>query len=165
MKKIVSRKSAFSLSRLLACLLCFIGVFLALLAVSGSLGMRSLAQGAGNSSGSSVWVGASYHNDVSPPLRDMPTWNESDLRRGVEREAHENPKRPYRHTHSFDPVVQHWDASVFAGKGPNIPVPIRTFDGIPFPGAGCNCAPPDSNGAVGLTQYVQIVHWQFGFGP
>ena len=27
-----------------------------------------------------------------------------------------------------------------------------------FPGVGCNCAPPDTNGAVGLTQYVQIVN-------
>src|SRR5205814_254653 len=41
---------------------------------------------------------------------------------------------------------------------PNIPLPIRTFDGIPFPGVGCSCAPPDPNGAVGLTQYVQIVN-------
>src|SRR6059058_549565 len=121
MKKIVPRKSAFSLSRLLACLLCFIGVFLALLAISGSLGTRSLAQGASNSNGSSVWVGASYHNDVSPPLRDMPAWKESDLRREADREANENPKIPYRNIDSFDPVVQNWDASVFAGKGPNIP--------------------------------------------
>ena len=27
-----------------------------------------------------------------------------------------------------------------------------------FPGVGCNCAPPDTNGAVGATQYVQIVN-------
>jgi hypothetical protein len=158
MKKRTSRKSALSLSRLLACLLCLLGLFLALLAISGPLGTKSLAQGAGNTSGSSVWVGASYHNDVSPPLREMPAWSEYDLRRGGEREANENPKVPYRHIDSFDPVVQNWDASVFAGRGPYIPVPIRTFDGIPFPGVGCNCAPPDPNGAVGLTQYVQIVN-------
>jgi len=158
MKKRTSRKSAFSISRLLACLLCLLGLFLALLAISGPLGTKSLAQGAGNTSGSSVWVGASYHNDVSPPLREMPAWSEYDSRRGGEREANENPKVPYRHIDSFDPVVQNWDASVFAGKGPYIPVPIRTFDGIPFPGVGCNCAPPDPNGAVGLTQYVQIVN-------
>src|SRR5881396_4149288 len=158
MKKVSPRKSAFSLSRLLACLLCLISLFLALFAISGSFGTKSLAQGAGNTSGSSVQVGASYHNDVSPPLRDMPAWNESDLRRGVDREANENPKVPYRHINSFDPVVQNWDASAFGGKGPNIPLPIRTFDGIPFPGVGCSCAPPDPNGAVGLTQYVQIVN-------
>ena len=88
----------------------------------------------------------------------MPASSEYDFRRGGDREANENPKVPYRHIDSSDPVVQNWDASVFAGKGPNIPVPIRTFDGIPFPGVGCNCAPPDPNGAVGLTQYVQIVN-------
>src|SRR5262249_4189803 len=38
------------------------------------------------------------------------------------------------------------------------PSPILNFDGIPFPGVGCNCAPPDTNGAVGKTQYVQIVN-------
>src|SRR5205823_3235222 len=156
MKKVTPQKSAFSLSRLVACLLCLIRFFLALLAISGSCGTKSLAQGASNSNGSSVWVGASYHNYVSLPLRDMPAWKEFDLRREADREANENPKIPYRHIDSFDPVVQNWDASVFAGKGPNIPVPIRTFDGIPFPGVGCSCAPPDPNGAVGLTQYVQI---------
>ena len=158
MKKRTSQNSAFSISRLLACLFCLVGVFLALLAISGPLGTKSLAQGAGDPSGSSVWGGASYHNDVSPPLREMPASSEYDFRRGGEREANENPKIPYRHIDSVDPVVQNWDASVFAGKGPNIPVPIRTFDGIPFPGVGCNCAPPDPNGAVGLTQYVQIVN-------
>ncbi len=158
MKKRNSRKSAFSLSRLLACLLCLLGLLLALLAISGPFGTKSLAQGAGTAGVDSVQVGASYHNDVSPPLREMPVWSESDLRRGGERDANENPKVPYRHTDSFDPVVQNAHASAFGFPGVNIPVPIRTFDGIPFPGVGCNCAPPDTNGAVGLTQYVQIVN-------
>jgi hypothetical protein len=39
-----------------------------------------------------------------------------------------------------------------------MPGTILNFDGIPFPGVACNCAPPDTNGAVGLTQYVQIVN-------
>src|SRR4029450_3942932 len=103
MKKVTPRKSAFSLSRLLACLLCLISVCLVLLGISGPLGTKSLAQGAGNTNGSSVVVVASYHNDVSPPLREMPAWNESDLRRGTDREANENPKVPYRHINSFDP--------------------------------------------------------------
>ena len=132
MKKTTPRKSAFSISRLLACLLCVLGLLLALLAISGPFGTRSLAQGAGNPDSSSVWVGASYHNDVSPPLRDMPASSEYRLRHGGEQEANENPKVPYRHIDSADPVVQNWDASVFAGRGPNIPVPIRTFDGIPI---------------------------------
>ncbi len=39
-----------------------------------------------------------------------------------------------------------------------MPAPILNFDGIPFPGVVCNCAPPDTDGEVGLTQYVQIVN-------
>ena len=152
------RKLALSLSRLLGCSLCTLGLLLALFAISGPFGTKSLAERAGNPNSSSVWVGASYHNDVSPPLRDMAAATEYDFRHGGEQEANENPKIPYRHVDTADPVVQNWDASVFAGKGPRIPVPIRTFDGIPFPGVGCNCAPPDPNGAVGLTQYVQIVN-------
>ena len=37
-------------------------------------------------------------------------------------------------------------------------LPILNFAGIPFPGVVCNCAPPDTNGEVGATQYVQIVN-------
>ncbi|MEO6969573.1 MAG: hypothetical protein ABI217_01595 [Chthoniobacterales bacterium] len=37
-------------------------------------------------------------------------------------------------------------------------LPGLNFDGIPFPGVVCNCAPPDTNGYVGQTQYVQIVN-------
>ena len=36
-----------------------------------------------------------------------------------------------------------------------------SFNGIPFPGVTCNCAPPDTNGEVGATQYVQIVNEGF----
>src|SRR5206468_12051500 len=100
MKKTTPRKSTFSIFRLLACLSCLVSILLALFAISGPFGTKSLAQGAGDTNGSSVWVGGSYHNDVSPPLRDMPAWKESDLGRGGEREANENPKIPYRHVDS-----------------------------------------------------------------
>jgi hypothetical protein len=158
MKKTAPRKSAFSLSRLLACLLCLLGLLLALVAISGPFGTKSLAQEADKAGTESVQVGASYHNDVSLPLREMPPWSESDLKRGRERDANENPKVPYRHVDSFDPIVQNSHVSSLGFPGPNIPLPIRTFDGIAFPGVGCNCAPPDTNGAVGATQYVQIVN-------
>jgi hypothetical protein len=41
---------------------------------------------------------------------------------------------------------------------PSIPAPILNFAGIQFPGVGCFCAPPDTNGEVGATQYVQSVN-------
>ena len=40
---------------------------------------------------------------------------------------------------------------------PSIPAPILGWNGIPFPGVGCNCAPPDTNGEIGKVQYVQMV--------
>ena len=48
--------------------------------------------------------------------------------------------------------------SILRFLAPSIPAPILNFDGIPFPGVGCNCAPPDTNGEVGATQYVQMVN-------
>ena len=101
-----------------------------------------------------VQVIPSYHNDVSPPLRKMPAWDITNHRQ--EREAPENPKIPNSHVDSPDPVVD--NGSILRFLAPSIPAPILNFDGILFPGVGCNCAPPDTNGDVGLTQYVQMVN-------
>src|SRR5205085_10420136 len=72
------------------------------------------------------------------------------------------PQRPQReqtpplrvdgHLDQPDTVVQSSPAV------PNMPGTAQNFDGIPFPGVVCNCAPPDTNGAVGATQYLQIVN-------
>src|SRR5215470_17796784 len=105
-----------------------------------------------------VTVGESVHNDTSPPLRDM---KQEQVNKKVEREANENPKIPAsrKHKDSEDTVVQGSDfTSAFA---PNMPAASLNFDGIPYPGVGCNCAPPDPNGEVGATQYVQIVNEGF----
>ncbi|MEP6821188.1 MAG: dockerin type I domain-containing protein [Chthoniobacterales bacterium] len=58
-------------------------------------------------------------------------------------------------------MIQNAHASILAQIAPSIPSPIRNFDGIPFPGVGCNCAPPDTDGEVGATQYVQMVNEGF----
>ncbi len=90
----------------------------------------------------SVITGISYRNDTSPLLRDMePVLAGS----GGEREANENPKVPSGHHDNPDEVVQSQPAPL-----PNMPGTTLNFDGIPFPGVGCNCAPPDTNGEVGL---------------
>jgi hypothetical protein len=106
-----------------------------------------------------VTVGTSVRNDTSVPLRDM---KPSIVGKKAEREANENPKIPAaaRHVDSADPVVQS-AASVMAFAGLNMPSPLLNFDGVPFPGVACNCAPPDTNGEVGATQYVQIVNEGF----
>jgi len=103
-----------------------------------------------------VEVGMSVHNDTSAPLRDM---KPEKVDKKVEREANENPKVPAskKHKDSSDPVVQSASA-VAAFAGLNMPSPSLNFDGVAFPGVSCNCAPPDTNGEVGATQYVQIVN-------
>jgi hypothetical protein len=61
-----------------------------------------------------------------------------------------------------DPVVQHKK-----GSGP-ISAPLQNFDGICLPfgppcdqGSSCSCLPPDTDGEVGATQYVQMVNTDF----
>ena len=102
------------------------------------------------SAGSKVIVGHSVKNDTSPALRSMPPI----------------PLTPSReHQEVRNPFIPNGKSSVGPDRAlqtrhfPNsMPNPILNFDGIPFPGVTCNCAPPDTNGEVGLTQYVQIVN-------
>jgi hypothetical protein len=104
-----------------------------------------------------ITVGTSIRNDTSPPLREMKQ-KPMDFR--PEREANENPKIPHFHKDSDDPVVQRSNA-LTPFVAPNMPAPLLNFNGIPYPGVACNCAPPDTNGEVGASQYVQIVNEGF----
>jgi hypothetical protein len=61
-----------------------------------------------------------------------------------------------------DPVVQHKK-----GSGP-LSAPLQSFDGMCLPGgqpcaeaSSCGCLPPDTNGEVGATQFVQMVNSDF----
>ena len=98
---------------------------------------------------SAIIGGYSYKNDTSPPLRSM---KQLPIVAKPEHEAALNPKVPHNHVDRPDPVVQNFLAPAL------MPAPILNFDGIPFPGVACNCAPPDTDGEVGLTQFVQIVN-------
>ena len=91
--------------------------------------------------------GQDYRHDVSPKLRHIP----KIPARTHDKET-ENPRTPVAHQDRPDPVVE---GSMVA---PNMPAPLLNFDGIAFPGVNCSCAPPDTNGEVGLTQYVQTVN-------
>jgi len=108
----------------------------------------------------SIQFGQSYHNDVSPALRDLPAlWPPKAPKDGEDsesREANLNPRLPLPlHVDVSDPVIDHGEARL----APNaMPTPILNFDGISYPGVACNCVPPDTDGAVGSTQYVQIVN-------
>jgi hypothetical protein len=92
-------------------------------------------------------------HDVSPPLRELKAPPRSDVPR-------ERPLRTIPHgpaTGGQDPVVQ-------SSAGPL----LAASSGLSFPGVGFNdygfapnAAPPDTNGAVGATQYVQWVNESF----
>jgi hypothetical protein len=152
MKKNSASQSAFFTPRVaIAFALCIAGVGFGLLAFDRS----SVAQ-AQNQGTKGMQVVASYRNDISPPLRSMAPWNAADVK--PRHEGNENPKVPYRHHDSPDPVIQNRHVSIQSLVAPNIPSTLLNFNGIPYPGVGCNCAPPDTNGAVGTTQYVQIVN-------
>jgi len=97
------------------------------------------------------------HADASRPLREqLLEWPPRE-KLAEEHEANLNLKIPHKHQDGPDPVVQD---SFFQRlvNTPAVPGPILTWDGIPFPGVVCNCAPPDTNGQVGKTQYVQTVN-------
>ncbi len=102
-----------------------------------------------------MFTGTSYQNDVSLPLYYLPA-READQQ---DSDGHEGPENPFiqtGHRDSPDPVIQHTKAPT-----PLIPTPILNFNGIQFPGVGCSCAPPDTNGEVGETQFVQMVNEGF----
>ena len=103
-----------------------------------------------------MMMGTSYQNDVSLPLYYLPSrdsrCSDAEAQRGTGRIRCIDTN----HSRQPDPVIQHTKAPT-----PLIPAPILNFNGIPFPGVGCNCAPPDTNGEVGETQYVQMVNEGF----
>jgi hypothetical protein len=119
-------------------------------------------EGAANSSAAQdqtpgMIVGWSVKNDESPALRDMkvqPVQPQEE-----EKEANENPKLPNTHIDGPDPVIQKSFGALRDLLAPSaMPGTVLNFDGIVFPGVACNCAPPDTDGEVGLTQYVQMVN-------
>jgi hypothetical protein len=98
---------------------------------------------------STITVGHSLKNDESPKLREIPA---KPLVLQPEHEELEPLRLPHRVQNEFDPVVQ----STLAPEA--MPGTDLNFEGIDFPGVACNCAPPDTNGEVGATQYVQMVN-------
>ena len=100
-------------------------------------------------------ISAKQH-DVSPPLRDIPPVPESKSKREMHR--HDTNTLPLAPTPpQTDPVLQ-------TSAGPL----VATTSGLSFAGVGqgdyghvVNVAPPDTNGAVGATQFLQWVNTSF----
>jgi hypothetical protein len=100
-------------------------------------------------------VSANTKHDVSPALRDMPQMEASSAPRHV---------KPLRLTHVPPVFAPRPDPALQSSAG----VFVATTSGQNFQGVGVGlgafsdcCAPPDTNGAVGATQYVQWVNLSF----
>lgn len=101
--------------------------------------------------GNGVFMGAALKHDASKPLRELKQYPAHPIEvNGHEGDREADAGRPA--PLAADTVVQSTLAS------PAMPATSLSFDGIGFPGVACNCAPPDTNGEVGATQYVQIVN-------
>lgn len=114
-------------------------------------------------------VRGSLHNDVSPAVRDLPRLDPSAFAGMI----HENelarriPLPPgLKPASEPDPVLQQTVAShpsPFTATSTLAPAVGLGFDGLGngFAGFSITGAPPDTNGAVGATQYVQWVNTSF----
>lgn len=101
-----------------------------------------------------VTTGTDAAHGVSIPARDLPL--ATSLGKPKRIIEHENPV-PFRPpvTTLKDPVVQR-SFGAFA-----MPTPSLTFDGMSFVSSNSSGEPPDTNGDIGLTQYVQTVNQAF----
>lgn len=141
-----------------ACTLMIGAAVLAATFFSGVVGAAPHAASRALSASPRPEVVQALHHDVSHPLRDLAHYSQSSGQR------RDMPLRlipvPQGANAQTDPVVQS------SAPGPQ----VGTTAGLNFAGIGdtsntsgnpCNCAPSDTNGAVGATQFVQWVNSAF----
>jgi len=100
--------------------------------------------------------------DISAPLRDILRTMPPASPMGTEQEPFEVPNvllKPTARTSSFVP-----DYSRMQTRGSGVPAPTidLTFEAISSTTSGCGCLPPDTNGDVSDTHFIQWVNssWQ-----
>ena len=103
-----------------------------------------------------VEVNSAVHSDVSPPLRDIKAMTSPG--------AEHHQEKPLKPIPQNELATNGSDTAVQSTPGPL----VGTTSGLGFAGVGNgdygfspNAAPPDTNGAVGATQYVQWVNESF----
>ncbi len=150
-KKSASRNAFLKTRVLLGFSLGSVGAVLALVALNLSSPTAVAQAGKVNNGFKTI---RADHSDTSPAMRDVDPWPVELVQ---EHEAAKNPRvNTGVHKDQLDLTVE--KGHLLGQLAPSIPEPILNFAGIPFPGVNCNCAPPDTNGEVGTTQYVQIVN-------
>jgi hypothetical protein len=162
-KNLFSKAGIFNPRVVLAFALCSIGVSLAVFSVTAAPARRAKAKSANGATTASVLqpiVFSSATNAVSSAVRDIPkaaSIGEHEVEPTLPPVKPLHPV-PAGHVDAAAQIV----ASLLA-----MPAPLNTFEGqssVDSGGgsaAGCLCLPPDTNGAVGPTQYVQMVNTVF----
>ena len=157
-KKSTSKSAFFNLRVLIGLFIGLAGVILALL----GFGTFSNASAQANLDSNAQRVGQmkviqAVQSDLSPPLRDQPVVGPQA---GEKREPHVHPRLPLRHHDSpRSGDSKHLLAAVDDDSGYS-----RSESAVGRRGRGglwqarCEGSPPDTNGAVGKTQYVQMVN-------
>ncbi|HET8908075.1 MAG TPA: hypothetical protein VFN11_14035 [Ktedonobacterales bacterium] len=142
--------------RTLAATLSVVAVLAVVLSVA--VGLVGRVRGVSAQASNHAQVTANVHHDVSPPLRDirskplLPTIHgDRPLRLLPSGPGGANPQPPGALQTTTGPLVGTTSGLSFDGIG----------DTSNTPSNPCNCAPPDTNGAVGATQYVQWVNTAF----
>ncbi len=158
--KMVSPSRSFIPRALLSFVLCAFGIFLALVALGVFTGGAVQAERRGaiegpseKADGGGIRSGASDHNDVSLPL-----WS---LSPASARKASTTQKISALPFDLADPTMQNAGVAAAQAAVPAaLPQPRRNFDGITGSGGG-GFLNPDTVGAVGATQYVQMVEFAY----
>src|SRR6266404_6065719 len=161
-KKSASESAFFNLRILIGLIVALAGILLALVGF-GTFSNASAQSNVGSTTSSGqdqvpngqqvgqTTVIPALRSGVSRPLREQPVvWPQS----GEEREPHVHPTIPIKHWDAPDPVIQSslWQPLITT---PTVPSPIRQWRGIFNPCIACSF-PPDTNGAAGKTQYVEV---------
>ncbi len=126
------------------------------LALSAGVAAPAAQTGSGQ-----ITAGQDEHHDLSQPLRDIaPIINKAtapklanDRAEMIPLPGHKDAKDAAEQT-SFAPGVNN-------GASLNIPATGINFDGVNSAGACNGCAPPDTNGAVGTNDFLQMVNSSF----
>ncbi|HEV2045363.1 MAG TPA: carboxypeptidase-like regulatory domain-containing protein [Chthoniobacterales bacterium] len=164
MKKNPNPKSGlFNPRVLLGCALCSVGVCLAMLSFAAPASTKKLTPQ--SSAQLKPVVIESTVNGVSLAVRDLPTGVPTGPREIEHGLLRVKPNRPVPAGFVDKAVQQAVQPSL--GVLAAAPAPMANFEGqssVDSGGgsaAGCLCVPPDTNGAVGPTQYVQMVNTVF----
>jgi hypothetical protein len=124
-------------------------------------GTGALATAVGRSAAFGPTVGTGEFQGVSTPVADLPVVR-APIVTTLNPRDNEHLGAARGSSNAKDPVIQKK-----RGTGP-LSAPIANFDGICLPfgapcaeASSCSCLPPDTNGAAGATQYVQMVNTDF----